>query len=112
MSDAIAMSSFPDVAEHLGLIVTQVHQLVRDGELVALRDEEGVRRIPSDFVQDGLIVKSLTQVFNLLRDAKFSDDEIVAWLYLADDTLPGTPIQALRENRGTEIKRRAQAAGY
>ena len=28
---------------------------------------------------------------------------------LNDIQLPGTPVQALRENRGTEVKRRAQA---
>ena len=28
-----------------------------------------------------------------------------------DDDLPGRPIDALRENRGSEVKRRAQAMG-
>ena len=51
-------------------------------------------------------------MINLLRDAHFGDEEIVDWLFRADDSLPGTPIQALRENRGTEVKRRAQSAGY
>jgi hypothetical protein len=51
-------------------------------------------------------------VITLLRDARYQDEEIVDWLFRADDSLPGTPIQALRENRGTEIKRRAQAAGF
>jgi hypothetical protein len=36
----------------------------------------------------------------------------VTWLFRADESLPGTPIQALRDNRGTEVKRRAQVAGY
>ena len=30
---------------------------------------------------------------------------------LADADLPGRPIDALRENRGAEVKRRAQAMG-
>ena len=47
-----------------------------------------------------------------LSSAHFTDDEIVDWLHRADDSLPGTPLEALRANRGTEIKRRAQAAGY
>ena len=100
---------FPDVAELLGLEVTRVHQLVRDGELIYLADDEGVRRIPADFIQDGAVLKSLPQVIRLLRDARFSDPEVLEWLYRADDSIPGTPINALRENRGTEIKRRAQA---
>lgn len=45
----------------------------------------------------------------MLRDDRFTDAEILEWLFTADDTLPGTPVQALSENRGTEVKRRAQA---
>jgi hypothetical protein len=33
-------------------------------------------------------------------------------LYTADETLPGTPVEALAANRGTEVKRRAQALGF
>lgn len=103
---------FPDVAAALGVPVTKVHQLVRDGQLVALRPADGPRGVPAEFVQDGAVVKSLPAVITLLRDAHFADDEIVDWLYRADDSLPGTPIEALRSNRGSEVKRRAQVAGY
>jgi hypothetical protein len=102
---------FPDVAEALGLPVTRVHQLVRDGHLLYVQIEEG-RRIPADFIQDGDVLKSLAAVIRLLRDAHYSDEEILDWLYREDETLPGTPIDNLRANRGTEIKRRAQVAGY
>ena len=57
-------------------------------------------------------MKSLPAVIRVLRDARYEDAEIVDWLFRADDSLPGTPIEALRANRGTEAKRRAQAAGY
>ena len=63
-------------------------------------------------MQDGGVVKSLPGVITLLRDARFADDEIVDWLFRADDSLPGSPIEALRANRGSEVKRRAQVAGY
>jgi hypothetical protein len=43
---------------------------------------------------------------------RYSDDEIVEWLYREDDSLPGSPIEALRANRGSEVKRRAQVAGF
>ncbi|MGN6605934.1 MAG: Rv2175c family DNA-binding protein [Jatrophihabitans sp.] len=105
------LSSVPDIAEALGVPVTRVHQLLRDGHLVAVRDEN-VRRIPTDFVQDGVIVKHLPAVITQLRDAHYADHEIVDWLFRADDSLPGTPIEALRANRGSEVKRRAQVAGY
>jgi hypothetical protein len=57
-------------------------------------------------------VKGLPAVITLLRDAGYPDADILSWLHRVDETLPGTPIQALRENRGTEVKRRAQAAGF
>jgi hypothetical protein len=101
----------PDVAELLGVQVTQVHQLVRDGQLVAVQ-HEGRRSIPAEFVQDGLVVKALPAVIRLLRDAHFADDDIVDWLFRADDSLDGSAIEALRANHGSEVKRRAQVAGY
>jgi hypothetical protein len=54
----------------------------------------------------------LSSVITLLRDARYADAEIIDWLLRPDDSLPGTPAQALAENRGTEVKRRAQAAGF
>jgi hypothetical protein len=104
--------TLPDVAEALGIQITRAHQLVRDGQLVAIRDTDGVRRVPAGFVQDGMVVKGLSGVITVLRDARYTDEEIVDWLFREDDSLPGAPITALRENRGTEVKRRAQAAGY
>jgi hypothetical protein len=63
-------------------------------------------------VQNGAVVKSLPAVITVLRDARFADSEIVDWLFREDDSLPGSPIAALRANRGSEVKRRAQVAGY
>jgi hypothetical protein len=101
-----------EVAEQLGVKATRVHQHVRDGQLLLLRREDGVRGVPALLVQDGAIVKHLPSVITQLRDARFSDEEIVDWLHRDDDTLPGSPIEALRANRGAEVKRRAQVAGY
>jgi hypothetical protein len=77
-----------------------------------VRDVEGARCVPAAFIHEGTVVKGLPGVVTLLRDAGYQDDEIVTWLFRADESLPGTPIQALRNNRGTEVKRRAQVAGY
>ena len=106
------MVSVDEAAELLGVSAKRVHQLVGDGELVAIREDGGTRRIPADFLQDGAVVKALAAVITLLRDAHYQDDEIVEWLFREEDSLPGTPIQALRENRGREVKRRAQVAGF
>lgn len=102
----------PDVAERFALPVTRVHQLVNDGLLIAVRIDGAPPAVPASFLGDGGPVKSLPSVITLLRDAHYSDIEIVDWLFRADDSIPGTPIAALRANRGTEIKRRAQAAGF
>ena len=101
-----------EAAEALGVPVNRVQQYVRDGQLLAVRDAAGVRHVPALLIQDGKVVKSLPSVITLLRDVRFEDGEIVDWLHRADDTLPGSPIDALRANRGSEVKRRAQVAGY
>jgi hypothetical protein len=102
----------PEVAEALGVPVTRVHQLVRDGHLVQIKNADGVRCVPALMIQNGAVVKWLPSVITQLRDARFADEEIIDWLFRADDSLPGSPIEALRANRGSEVKRRAQVAGY
>jgi hypothetical protein len=104
--------ALPAAADLLDVQVTRLHQFIRDGLLVATRIDNGPRCVPALFLQDGVIVKALPAVITMLRDARYTDDEIIAWLHRADETLPGTPIEALRENRGSEVKRRAQVAGY
>lgn len=109
---APVLATLPEVADALDVVVTRVHQYLRDGELVAVRGEDGVRRVPALLIMDGEIVRGASGVFTLLRDAGFSDEEIVDWLHREDDSLPGSPLEALRDNRGTKVKRRAQVAGY
>jgi hypothetical protein len=104
--------TLPAAAEALGLPITRIHQFVRDGHLIEVRDEDNKRCVPALLIQDGAVVKSLPSVITLLRDARYEDAEIIDWLFREDDSLPGSPIQALRENRGSEVKRRAQVAGY
>ena len=101
----------PDIASALGLIVTRVHGLLRERQLVATRID-GVLRIPAEFIQQGVIVKGLPSTITLLSDAGYTDPEIIDWLFTAEDSLPGRPITALRENRGREVHRRAQSAGF
>ena len=56
-------------------------------------------------------MKGLSGLLTLMHDNKYDDRECIAWLFL-DDDLPGRPIDALRENRGAEVKRRAQAMAF
>jgi excisionase family DNA binding protein len=105
--------TLPELADYLGVGVSRVRGLVRSGQLIALRvgDPPGLR-VPAGFVQDGALIRKLTGTLSLLRDQAFSDAEAVRWLFTPDDSLPGTPVQALRDNRGTEVRRRAQALGF
>ncbi|MFD7031241.1 Rv2175c family DNA-binding protein [Streptomyces sp. NPDC098789] len=100
----------PDIAEMLGVEVTKVRQMVKEGQLIAVRrGENRSLQVPAAFIDGDKVVKGLVGLLTVLRDDRFSEDEILEWLFTADPTLPGTPVQALSENRGTEVKRRAQA---
>lgn len=101
----------PDVAQRLRLPVTRVHQMMRDGQLMGIR-RDGVVLIPAEFLSGDAVVKGLPGTITLLRDSGYSAEEILRWLFTAEDSLPGTPIGALRTNRGREVKRRAQAMGF
>jgi hypothetical protein len=100
------------VAEVLGVTPSKVRTMIRDHELAAAVSRPGAGpRVPADLLQDGLVVKGIPGLLTLLHDRGFDDRECIAWLF-TDDDLPGRPIDALRENRGSEVKRRAQVLGY
>ncbi|MDM4720011.1 Rv2175c family DNA-binding protein [Micromonospora sp. WMMA1363] len=104
--------TLPEVAEHLDLPISKVHQMIRERELIAVR-RDGIRRVPADLVGDQGTLKHLPGVLNLLADAGYDDEESLRWLYLPDDSLPGgTAAAALAGDQAREIKRRAQALGF
>jgi len=105
--------TLPDLAERMHLPITKVRQLVKDRQLVAVRrGERNVLSVPAAFVSGDQVLKGLPGTLTLLADSKYTDEEALRWMFTADDTLPGTPAQALAENRGTEVRRRAQALGF
>jgi hypothetical protein len=93
----------------LGVSVSKVRQLIREHHLAAAVPSPGAgQQVPSELVMEGEIVKGVPGVLTLLSDGGWDDREMLTWLFTADDSLPGRPIDALRENRGAEVKRRAQ----
>ena len=93
--------------------MSKVRQLIREHQLAAVVPTPGEgQKIPADLVMDGVVVKGVPGVLTVLHDAGYEDREVLRWLFTADDTIPGRPIDALRENRGAEVKRRAQAMGF
>jgi transcriptional regulator with XRE-family HTH domain len=100
-----------EVADVLGVSANRVRQLLRDRKLMAVPGS-GNGKIPADFIQDGEILTHLAGLLTVLRDGGFSDEEAFDWLFREDESLPGTPVQALRDDRHTEVTRRAQAAAF
>jgi hypothetical protein len=97
-------------AAELGVSVSKVRQLIREHQLAAAVPSPGAgQQVPAELVMDGLVVKGVPGLLTLLADGGWSDVEMLTWLFTPDDSLPGRPIDALRENRGSEVKRRAQA---
>ena len=96
----------------LGLPTSRVKQLFRDRKLLAATRPTGERAVPAAFLDGDQIVKGLSGTLTVLFDCGFGDEEALRWLFTADETLPGTPIQALSARHGTEVNRRAQAQAF
>jgi excisionase family DNA binding protein len=105
--------TIPDVAERLGLDVGKVRRLLQDGCLAAVRrGERNVLAVPAAFVADGAPLPELRGTLTVLRDSGYDDEAAIRWLFTPDESLPGTPVEALRQGRKTEIRRRAQALAF
>jgi Rv2175c C-terminal domain of unknown function len=104
--------SVPDVAGRLGLPVSRVKQLLRDRKLLAVQRPSGEFAVPAGFLDGDQLVHGLVGTLTLLFDCGFSEPDALHWLFTPDDSLPGTPVQALAEHRRTEVNRRAQALAF
>ena len=97
-------------AAALGVSVTTVRTYIREHQLAAAVPRPGAgQQVPAELIMDGVIVKGVPGLLTIFHDGGYDDREILEWMFTPDDTLPGRPIDALRENRGSEVKRRAQA---
>ena len=96
--------------EALGVSASRARRLIQEHQLAAVVTAPGAgQRVPAALIQHGAIVKGVPGLLTLLHDGRYDDREILTWLFSPDESLPGRPIDALRENRGSEVKRRAQA---
>ena len=101
----------PDVADKLDVSISKVNQMVRDGQLIAVK-RDGIRMVPAELVANSTVLKHLPGVVTLLRDAGYNDEEALRWLYAPDDALDGNAARGLGGPRAREVKRRAQALGF
>jgi hypothetical protein len=102
----------PEVAERLGLPVSRIKQFLRERKLLGVQRPTGAFSVPAAFLDGDQIVRGLPGTLTLLVDCGFAEVEALRWLFTADETLPGTPIKAIAEHRGTEVNRRAQALAF
>jgi excisionase family DNA binding protein len=102
-----------EVADRLGTDVVKVRQLIRDGGLLAVRrGPDRILSVPETLLDGDAVLRDLRGTLTVLSDAKITDEEAVRWLHIADDLLPGRPVDALRTGRKTEVRRRAQALAW
>ncbi|BAU96509.1 transcriptional regulator [Corynebacterium suranareeae] len=113
LPDNEPLLTLPEAAERLGVVVTKVMDLVNDHKLIVVR-RDGVRYIPEAFfsTKKESTNRFVPGVIALLSDGGFSDDEILAFLFTEDDSLPGRPIDALHGQLAREVMRRAQAMAF
>ena len=105
----------PDIAERLGLRLSDVRQLIADRQILSARiGPRSVISIPAKFVNEAGLLPELAGTFTVLRDSRMTDTEILRWLFTPDDTLPapGAPMDALLAGFKTEVRRRAMEAAF
>ncbi|GAA1947985.1 Rv2175c family DNA-binding protein [Amycolatopsis minnesotensis] len=108
----VPVLSLAETGKSLGVSANKVRQLLREGQLIAVR-RDGDLVVPAAFLTRDGVVKGLGGTITVLEDAGFGRTEMLRWLFEQDESLPGaTPIQALRTSHGSEVKRRAQAMAF
>ncbi|MDA0637768.1 Rv2175c family DNA-binding protein [Nonomuraea sp. CA-218870] len=104
--------TLPEVADRMGLTLGRAKQLLKDHKLLGVRRGSGGPQVPAVFLDGREVMKGLPGTLTVLQDAGYDDVEALRWLFTPDDSLPGSPVQAIRAGRHTEVKRRAQALAF
>jgi hypothetical protein len=116
---SIGWLSLPEVAEALGIDLRDVRTALSDGMMLAVRrGGNGACVVPADFLvvdpDSGrqVILPSLRGTIVQLRDSRFTDEEVIRWLFSTDELLGEAPIEALRAGRTHSVRRAAQSLAF
>lgn len=104
--------TIPEVATQLGLPPSRIKQLLRDRKLLGVQRPDGSFGVPAAFLDGDQVIRGLHSTLTLLFDCGFTDVEAMRWLFTSDDSLPGSPIEAIAAHRCSEVNRRAQALAF
>lgn len=102
---------FPDVAERLGVPVTKVHDYIGAKKLVHYV-QDGKKVVPASLLSEDGLSKFVSGAITVLSDGGYDADEILAFLFTPDESLPGRPVDALHGQKAREVIRRAQAMAF
>lgn len=113
LDETVEVLQMADVSKVLSLVVTRVHQLLRDRQLIAVR-RNGIAAVPELFLDldEGAVLKGVPGLIAVLTDGGYTDEEILRWLFTEDESLPGRPIDAMHGHLAREVMRRAQAMAF
>jgi Rv2175c C-terminal domain of unknown function len=104
--------TLPQVADRLQLSIGRAKQLLKDHKLLGVRRGGGGPQVPAVFLDGTDVRKGLPGTLTVLQDAGYDDIQSLRWLFTPDESLPGSPIEAIKAGRHTEVKRRAQALAF
>jgi len=104
--------TLPEVAQRLGVSLGKAKQLLKDHKLLGVKRGGGGPQVPAVFLDGKDVMKGLPGTLTVLQDAGYDDVQTLRWLFTPDDSLPGSPVEAIRAGRHTEVKRRAQALAF
>ena len=102
---------FPDAADVLGVPVTKVHDYIGAKKLVHYV-WDGKKVIPASLLGEDGLNKFVSGAITVLYDGGYDANEILAFLFTPDETLPGRPVVALHGQKAREVIRRAQAMAF
>lgn len=99
--------TLPELVEMLDASLSRVRRLLDEHYLIASK-RTGVLAVPAVFLVDGEPLPSLRGTIIVLKDAGFTDDEVIDWMLGADETLGRSPIASLLDGHKSAVRRLAR----